>query len=57
MNTRRRLVLALGAGALEAPLASFAQQKPAKVARIGYLEAGSAAGSASRADVLRAALR
>ena len=36
MNTRRRLVLALGA-ALAAPLASFAQQK-GKVWRIGFLE-------------------
>ena len=57
MNTRRRLVLALGASALAAPLASFAQQKPAKVPRIGYLDTASASGTASRADVLRAALR
>src|ERR1700686_681596 len=36
MNARRRLVLALMAGALTAPFASFAQQ-PAKSARIGFL--------------------
>ena len=39
MNTRRRLVLALIAGALAAPVASFAQQ-PAKIARVGYLFPG-----------------
>jgi putative ABC transport system substrate-binding protein len=38
MNNRRKLVIALGAGALASPLASFAQQ-PAKIARIGYLSA------------------
>ena len=57
MNTRRRLVLALGAGALAAPLVSFAQQKPPKVARIGFLGAASASGWASRVEVLRAGLR
>jgi putative tryptophan/tyrosine transport system substrate-binding protein len=36
MNARRRLVLALMAGALTAPFASFAQQ-PTKSARIGFL--------------------
>src|SRR6266446_3549509 len=43
MNRRRRLVLALTAGALVAPLASFAQQ-PAKIARIGFLTPASSAG-------------
>ena len=57
LNTRRRIVLALGAGALAAPLASFAQQKPAKVARIGFLAAGSAAGFARFVEELRAGLR
>ena len=57
MNTRRRIVLALGAGALAAPLASFAQQKPAKVARIGFLGTASASAYASRVEVLRAGLR
>ena len=36
MYMRRDLVLALMAGALAAPMASFAQQ-PAKFARIGFL--------------------
>ncbi|MGH8699585.1 MAG: ABC transporter substrate binding protein, partial [Burkholderiales bacterium] len=57
MNTRCRFVLALGAGALAAPLASFAQQKPAKVARIGFLGTASASGIASRVEALRAGLR
>ena len=57
MNTRRRLVLALGAGGLAAPLASFAQQNPPKVARIGYLDATSASASASRVEALREGLR
>ena len=39
MNTRRRLVLALIAGALAAPVASFAQQ-PARIARVGFLYPG-----------------
>jgi len=43
MNTRRRLVLALMAGALAAPLASFAQQ-PATIARIGFLHPASPEG-------------
>jgi len=40
--TRRKLIVALGAGALTAPLSSFAQQA-AKVARIGYLSPNLAA--------------
>ncbi|MGH8703191.1 MAG: ABC transporter substrate binding protein, partial [Burkholderiales bacterium] len=56
MTTRRKLLVALG-GALAAPLASFAQQKPAKVARIGFLGAASASSRASRVEVLRAGLR
>ena len=36
MNNRRRLVIALGAGALAAPLYSFAQQQ-SKVWRVGFL--------------------
>ena len=57
MTTRRRIVLALGATALSAPLASFAQQQTAKVARIGFLGAESASVSASRVEALRAGLR
>lgn len=41
MATRRNLLLALGAGALTAPLASFAQNQP-KVWQIGFLVADSA---------------
>ena len=55
MITRRRVVIALGAGAL-APLESFAQQ-PTKVFRIGFLSPTSFAGSASRVETLRAGLR
>jgi putative ABC transport system substrate-binding protein len=36
MNNRRKLLVALGAGALTAPLASFAQQQ-SKVWRVGFL--------------------
>ena len=57
MNTRRRIVLALGVGALAAPLASVAQRQPAKVARIAFLAADSASASASRVEALRAGLR
>jgi putative ABC transport system substrate-binding protein len=52
MNARRRLVLALMAGALTAPFASFAQQ-PTKSARIGFLHPASARGF----DVLLQAFR
>ncbi|MGH9649100.1 MAG: hypothetical protein ACRD3I_01390, partial [Terriglobales bacterium] len=57
MNTRRRLMFALGAGTLGAPLESFAQQKPAKVARIGFLGSTSASGYANQVGALRAGLR
>ena len=56
MVTRRRVVLALGAGALAAPLAAFAQQS-AKIYRIGFLGAASASGYASQVEALRAGLR
>ena len=55
MITRRKLVLALGAGALT-PLAGYAQPQP-RVFRIGFLSATSAAGWASRVEALRAGLR
>ena len=38
MNNRRKIIVALGASALAAPLACFAQQQRGKVARIGLLE-------------------
>ena len=56
MVTRRRVVFALGAGAL-APLASFAQQQTSKVFRIGFLGATAASDSGWRVDALRAGLR
>jgi putative ABC transport system substrate-binding protein len=56
MNTRRRLFLALMAGALAAPLASFAQQ-PAKIARIGFLFAASSQGTESQLQAFREGLR
>jgi putative tryptophan/tyrosine transport system substrate-binding protein len=39
MNNRRKLIVALGAGALSAPFGSFAQQQ-SKVSRIGILSPG-----------------
>src|SRR5437773_7698123 len=55
MSKRRKLVIALGAGALIAPLACFAQQQRSKVARIGLLEPGSI--SANRREALIGGLR
>ena len=37
MLTRRNLLIAIGAGAIAAPFASFAQQQPAKISRVGLL--------------------
>jgi len=56
VNNRRKLLVALGAGALAAPLTSFAQQK-GKVWRIGFLGAPSASGFAHWMEALRAGLR
>ena len=55
MNNRRRLVIALGTGALATPLACFAQPQRSKVARIGLLESTSS--SASQREALIAGLR
>ena len=60
MIARRSVVLALGAGAVAAPFAPFAQQPPAKVWRLGYLGPGAAASASSSAnsvEALRAGLR
>ena len=57
MNTRRKLLIALGSGALAAPLAPFAQQQPAKIARIGFLGTETASAYLSRVEALRAGLR
>jgi putative ABC transport system substrate-binding protein len=54
MIGRRKFVLALGASALAAPLAPFAQQQ---IPRIGFLIAETLSGQASRIEALRAGLR
>jgi putative ABC transport system substrate-binding protein len=51
------VLAALGIGVVVAPLESFAQQRPAKVARIGYLDTSSAVIAGIRLDRLRAGLR
>jgi putative ABC transport system substrate-binding protein len=53
--TRRKLIVALGAGAFAAPLACFAQPQRAKVARIGVLESTSS--SADQRELLITGLR
>lgn len=57
MNQRRKFLLALGAAVLPTPPLVFAQQRPAKISRIGVLAAESAAGFANRLEALRAGLR
>ena len=57
MISRRQVVCLLGTGALAAPFMSFAQQQPAKPARIGFLIPASASSYASRVEALRAGLR
>jgi len=57
MNNRRKLLIALGAGTLAAPLASFAQQQPASVARIGFLGNSTATLEASLVGPFREGLR
>jgi putative ABC transport system substrate-binding protein len=49
VNNRRKLIVALGASALTAPFASFAQQQ-GRVWRIGVLMIGSSASAAHRID-------
>ncbi len=56
MNNRRRLVMVLGAGALAAPLASLAQQKPSNVPRIGFLEAGHPSSIVARVEAFEQGL-
>src|SRR5262245_35299156 len=56
MNNRRKLVVALGACALSAPLRLFAQPK-SKVWRIGYLGSEMADGSAQQLDAFRTGLK
>jgi putative ABC transport system substrate-binding protein len=56
MTYRRKLIIALLASWLGVPLASFGQQ-PAKVARIGFLEASSPSAIAARIEAFRQGLR
>ncbi|MGH6628382.1 MAG: ABC transporter substrate-binding protein, partial [Burkholderiales bacterium] len=57
MTTRRELLIVLGAGALAAPLASFAQQQRAKIPRIGLLSPFSASDTALWHQAFRQGLR
>jgi len=57
MNNRRKLLVALCASALAAPLESVAQRQRAKTFRLGFLSPASATGTASRVEALRAGLR
>ena len=54
MNHRRKLLIALGAGALAGGPAAHAQQAPAKPRRIGYLTLGSAESNAHYLVAFRA---
>ena len=56
MNNRRKLIVALGAGALTTPLAPFAQQK-GKVWRIGFLHSDFVSRVGDRVDAFRGGLR
>ena len=53
MNKRRKLIVAIGAGALATPPGSFAQQ-PAKMYRIGFLSSESPSSYRTRLEALRA---
>ena len=57
MNKRRKIIVALGAAGLAAPLRTFAQQPTAKMHRIGFLGPTSAAGIASRLEAFRDGMR
>jgi putative ABC transport system substrate-binding protein len=55
VNNRRKLVIALGAGALVTPIKLFAQQ-PTKIPRIGYLTSDSESADYPRRDAFRKGL-
>jgi putative ABC transport system substrate-binding protein len=55
MNNRRKLIIALGAGALTAPFGSFAQ--PGKVWRVGFLSPVSASGISQYTDAFLKGMR
>ena len=56
MNKRRKVIVALGAGALATPFGSFAQQQ-GKVWRVGFLGVESPSALAARIEAMRASLR
>jgi putative ABC transport system substrate-binding protein len=56
MNNRRKLIAALGAGALTAPLGAFAQQRK-KIAKIGVLYASNPAATAQLLEAFRQGMR
>ena len=53
MNTRRKLIVALGAGALGAPMACFAQRQAERIKRIGWIDPGTPVSSAIRIKALQ----
>ena len=57
MNKRRKLIIALGAGALAFPLASFAQVRAAKIPRVGILAVFPISRTDTNIESLRAGLR
>ena len=57
MNNRRKLIVALGAGALVTPIGSFAQTQPAKLYRIGLLSGHSPSDTALWHQAFRQGLR
>lgn len=57
MNNRRKLIVALGASALAAPLRGFAQPRPAKIPHVGYLSTGSEASNGAFLAAFKEALR
>jgi putative ABC transport system substrate-binding protein len=57
MNTRRKLLFALGAGAFVFPQISFAQRELRKPARIGFLTRASDASVSRQIDAFRQGLR
>ena len=57
MTTRREFLVATGLTTFSAPFASLAQQRPARIPRIGYIDTSSADIAGIRLDRLRAGLR
>ncbi len=57
MITRRRILIVFGLGVVASPLASFAQQQPAKVPRIGFLGNSTAALEVNLVGPFREGLR